>query len=152
MYKPAIPVVTCTIYHKDKFLVIRRHDKAKKYGGTWGFPGGKVEIGETVAGALIREIKEETDLDLTDKVLFVNSYYYGGDSLGLHFAGFVESDEVTPEPGVEFKWLGNLSELQALNRIPGIDFHLTKSQELMKRQSPFLSLDDIDYTPEKATN
>ena len=152
MYKPAIPVVTCTIYHKDKFLVIRRQDKAKKYGGIWGFPGGKVEIGETVAGELVREIKEETNLDLSDKVLFVNSYYYGGDSLGLHFAGFSTSDKVTPENGVEFKWLNSLTELQQLDRIPGIDFHLTKSQELMKQKNPFLSLDDIDYTPEKATN
>jgi mutator protein MutT len=151
MYKPAIPVVTCSIYHKDKFLVIRRHDKAKKFGGTWGFPGGKVEIGETVAGALIREIKEETGLKLDDKLLFVDTYYYG-DSVGLHFTAFSDSDKVTPEAGVEFKWLSNLAELQKLPHIPGIDFHIVKTQELLSQKSPYLSLDSLNYIPEKYIN
>jgi 8-oxo-dGTP pyrophosphatase MutT (NUDIX family) len=53
-----IPVVTCTIYKGKQFLVIRRRDGAKKFGGHWGFPGGKVEIGETIAGAIRREVKE----------------------------------------------------------------------------------------------
>jgi len=123
MANSPIPVVTCTIYYKNKFLVIRRHDNAKKFGGTWGFPGGKVEPDETIVGALIREVKEETNLVLTDELLFVDSYFYAG-SLGLHFAAFATSDNVTCEPGVEYKWLGSLGQLQALPRIPGIDFHI----------------------------
>lgn len=146
-----IPVVTCTIYYKNEFLVIRRHDKAKKFGGTWGFPGGKVEQGETIAGALVREVTEETCLELEDKFLFLDSYYYG-DSLGLHFATFATSKKVTCEPGVEFKWLQSLKELQELPRIPGIDFHIVQAEALMAQKVPFLSLQAVDYLPEKYIN
>ncbi len=146
-----IPVVTCTIYRDDKFLVIRRHDKAKKFGGTWAFPGGKVEANETIAGALTREVKEETGLDLEDRALFIDSYYYG-DSLGLHFAVFAKPGEVTPENGVEYQWLSGLDELQKLPRIPGIDFHIVKATELLGQSSAMLSLAAIDYTPDKYIN
>jgi len=145
------PVVTCTIYCGGKFLVIRRHDGAKKFGGTWGFPGGKVEQDETIAGALVREVKEETNLDLEDKLLFLDSYYYG-DSLGLHFAVFSTSDKVTTEPGVEFRWLSSLEQLQKLPRIPGIDFHIVTAASLMKSKTPFLSLETLNYLPEKYIN
>lgn len=146
-----IPVVTCTIYHGDTFLVIRRHDAAKKFGGTWGFPGGKVETGETAIGALRREVLEETGLELDGRLLFVDSYYYG-DSLGLHFTAFADSDTVTPEPGVEYRWLSNLAELQALPRIPGIDFHITQTAALLAQSGAVLALDAADYTPDKYVN
>lgn len=145
------PVVTCTIYRNNKFLVIRRHDKAKKFGGLWAFPGGKVEIGETVAAALIREVKEETNLDLKDRVLLLDSYFYG-DSVGLHFAVFAQSGTVKCENEVEYKWLENLKKLQQLPRIPGIDFHIVQANKLMTKGSPFLSLTALDYAPGKYIN
>ena len=41
---------------------------ARGYGdfkGQWEFPGGKIEVGESSEAALIREIKEELDADIT---------------------------------------------------------------------------------------
>jgi ADP-ribose pyrophosphatase YjhB (NUDIX family) len=35
-----------------------------KWRGTWGVPGGKVDWGETMEQAVIREFKEEVNLDL----------------------------------------------------------------------------------------
>lgn len=37
--------------------------------GLWGIPSGHVEIGETVSEAAIREVKEETNLDIRIKKL-----------------------------------------------------------------------------------
>jgi ADP-ribose pyrophosphatase YjhB (NUDIX family) len=37
--------------------------------GLWGIPSGHIEIGETVSEAVIREVKEETNLDIRIKKL-----------------------------------------------------------------------------------
>ena len=46
-----------------EILVVKRHPKSRTDPEMWELPGGKVEKGEFFADALIREIKEETDLD-----------------------------------------------------------------------------------------
>lgn len=151
MNNPPIPVVTCTIYCKDKFLVIRRHDRAKKFGGLWGFPGGKVEEGETLIRALRREIKEETNLDIADNIYLADTYFYGG-SVGVHFIAFTKIQDVICEDGIEFKWLRTLDELKALPRIPGIDFHIVQAERFISKKITPLSFDQLDYTPEKYLN
>ena len=45
---------------EGKVLVVR----TGKWRGTWGVPGGKVEWGETLEAALLREFREEVGLDL----------------------------------------------------------------------------------------
>ena len=47
-----------------KILVLRRHPKSKTNPHKWELPGGKIEKGEFFDEAYIREIKEETSLDV----------------------------------------------------------------------------------------
>ena len=56
--------VTCGIVNKDnKVLMVKR---AKKEGDLlWVFPGGKIEDGETSEQACIREVFEETGLNVS---------------------------------------------------------------------------------------
>ena len=59
-----IEVVAAIIKKDDKIFITKR-----SYGefiDMWEFPGGKVEVGETQEEALIREIKEELELDITN--------------------------------------------------------------------------------------
>ena len=49
----------CLFDKNGKVLLQRRGDSNK-----WGFPGGAIELGETPEMAAIREVKEETGLDV----------------------------------------------------------------------------------------
>lgn len=61
-------VVGCFLEYDGKILLLHRQDHTSQ-GNTWGIPGGKLENGETHIQAAIRETKEETGLDITDKEL-----------------------------------------------------------------------------------
>ena len=41
-------------------LLVRRSPANARFAGTWELPGGKVESGENLASALVREVREET--------------------------------------------------------------------------------------------
>lgn len=45
-------------------LLIQRSLESRAYAGWWALPGGKVEAGELLKDAIIREVKEETGLDI----------------------------------------------------------------------------------------
>ena len=51
------------IIRDGKFLAARRAP-SEKHAGWWEFPGGKFEEGEGAAECLVREIKEELELDV----------------------------------------------------------------------------------------
>lgn len=54
----------------DEILLLKRHHKSRNDPEKWEFPGGKVDKGEYFEAALIREFKEETNLDINVKELY----------------------------------------------------------------------------------
>ncbi len=64
-----INVVGGLIWNGDNLLIARRHFD-DSLGGFWEFPGGKCEPDETLASALVREIKEELDISIRIKDLY----------------------------------------------------------------------------------
>ncbi|MCG7575169.1 NUDIX hydrolase [Phaeobacter sp. CNT1-3] len=55
--RPALAALAVTVHDGQVLLVRRRNDPDR---GIWGYPGGHVEGGETVAAAAVRELHEET--------------------------------------------------------------------------------------------
>lgn len=49
---------------KGETLLMKRGENSKNQVGVWTKPGGAVEFGETAEEAIIREVKEELDIDI----------------------------------------------------------------------------------------
>ena len=62
MNLPEISVVAAIIYNSENKILITKRPAGFHLAGLWEFPGGEVANGETFENALIREIKEETNL------------------------------------------------------------------------------------------
>jgi ADP-ribose pyrophosphatase YjhB (NUDIX family) len=77
-------VLTFLLEHEGLILLVKRSAEEANFPGLWAFPGGKVEIGETVVDTLKREVKEETNLELTGEFVFLDAYCFSR-STGLAF-------------------------------------------------------------------
>ena len=62
--------VGAVVFSENKILLVKRSNHPAK--GMWAVPGGKIQAGETMQQALVREIKEETGLDIrVGEIVFV---------------------------------------------------------------------------------
>ena len=66
---------TAGIIEKNGKILITQRTREDKLSLKWEFPGGKIEKGETPEECLVREIKEELNLDIQITGYFMNSNY-----------------------------------------------------------------------------
>ncbi|MBI1745078.1 MAG: NUDIX hydrolase [Acidobacteria bacterium] len=91
----AIPVL------ENKVLLLRRNIEPSV--GRWTFPGGFVDIGETVAEAAIRETKEEVNVDIEiTSLLNVYSYAQAPVVIVVYMAKVIGGE---PRTGIEAQGL-----------------------------------------------
>ena len=62
-------VVSLALINDADEILLSKRPKNKHLAGFWEFPGGKVETGEVPKIALIREIKEELDININNKCI-----------------------------------------------------------------------------------
>jgi 8-oxo-dGTP diphosphatase len=62
-------VAAVALVDADGRVLIARRPEGKPMAGLWEFPGGKVETGERPEVALLRELKEELGIDVTEACL-----------------------------------------------------------------------------------
>ena len=63
----------CLIFNEKKQVLLQKRSDDN----LWGNPGGTMELGETIYDTAIREIKEETNLDIEKKDLKIFNIYSG---------------------------------------------------------------------------
>ncbi|MGI9356039.1 MAG: (deoxy)nucleoside triphosphate pyrophosphohydrolase [Rhizobiaceae bacterium] len=56
-------VVACALIDADDRILLAQRPQGKAMAGLWEFPGGKVDPGETPEAALIRELREELNVE-----------------------------------------------------------------------------------------
>lgn len=112
-----IEVVAAIIISNSKILSTQRGYGEFKDG--WEFPGGKIESGETREGALIREIKEELDVNISiRKFLTTIDYDYTNFHLTMHcFICDIVSGKMELFEHTAAKWLSK-EELDSVDWLP----------------------------------
>lgn len=117
----AIRVVAAVILRqnngKDEIFATQR--AYGEFEGGWEFPGGKIESGETPQEALVREIKEELDADISvgDWIATVE-YDYPNFHLSMDcFWCKLQSDHVELNEHEDAKWLSK-EELDSVEWLP----------------------------------
>lgn len=112
-----IQVVAAIIYHNDKILCVQRgYSKYDYINQKFEFPGGKVEKGETDGEALIREIKEELEMEISEMNFLIKvEHEYPDFQITMNcFECKTKTKDLTLNEHIDYKWLDK-SELESLD-------------------------------------
>lgn len=106
MLEPMIEVVCAVIMDPQKGILACRRPSGRHLAGRWEFPGGKVEAKESPVLALIREIREELEVEISvlgelDPV----EWQYSEFSIRLRpYRCRIESGELQAHDHEELRW------------------------------------------------
>ena len=124
MNTPARPelCVGAVVVQDDALLLVRRGRGPA--GGQWAVPGGRVEAGETMAEAVVREVAEETGLPVVCEQLigWVERLDADHHFVIFDFAATPLGPEDEPRAGddaAEAAWVP-LSDVAELDLVPGL--------------------------------
>jgi len=120
-------IASAVILSQDNKVLFGKQDSSKDgvYMDCWHIPGGGVEAGETTKDALIREVMEETGLDITNAIItLIDDTQTGSDTktlkntkeqviCNMHFNDYLvtlskKSENITLTPTddlIELKWI-----------------------------------------------
>jgi len=112
-----IPASIAVLLHQGRVLLVRRANPPDA--GRWGFPGGKIEGGETIEAAAVRELAEETGVCAEARGIITAVDVFDHDASGRlqqHFVliavlcQWLLGEPVAADDALEARWFG-LEEL-----------------------------------------
>jgi 8-oxo-dGTP diphosphatase len=112
-----IEVVAAVIQHQNKILAVQRGPAKYAYiSEKWEFPGGKMEAGETEQQTIIREIREELDMQIAVKAkLLTVEHTYPDFHLTMHtYLCETEQSEPILTEHLAFRWL-SIDQLEEID-------------------------------------
>ena len=126
-----VKVVAAIIIHENKIFATQRGYGEFKDG--WEFPGGKIEPGETPQEALVREIKEELDIEIEVKdFLETVEYDYPEFHLSMDcFFCVIRSGELVLKEHEAAKWL-TVETLDSVDWLPADEGLVERIREYLK--------------------
>lgn len=138
----AVAVTAFVLDESERILMIRRTDS-----GLYAIPGGQQEIGETIGQTVVREVKEETGIDVRpDRVTGIYTdpehviAYTDGEvrqEFSICFAATATGGELrTSNESSEVLWVDR-AELDSLNVHPSIRLRIQHGFE--QRAEPYFS-------------
>jgi mutator protein MutT len=123
-FHPTMDVAACFIRVDDQVLFLKRLP-TKPQGNTWGIPGGKFDKGETAEQTAIREIREETGIQIPkESMSYFGQFYVRYPDMDYNFHIFeYEIDKLpevkyNPKEHAGYRWV-TLEEASQMPLIPG---------------------------------
>lgn len=115
--------VGAVVVDDDRLLLVRRgHGPAA---GEWSVPGGRVEAGETLAEAVVREVGEETGIEVVCEQMLgwveriSDDHHFVILDFRAQLLGTGEGDPVAGDDADEAAWVP-LHEVAELNLVEGL--------------------------------
>lgn len=106
---PTVFVSCVAMVDVDGRILLAKRPEGKAMAGLWEFPGGKCEAGETPESALVRELKEELGVDITESCLapltFASHYYADFHLFMPLYVCRIWKGEPVAREGQELKWV-----------------------------------------------
>lgn len=115
-----IPVVTALLIKDGKVLMCQRRPD-KLYPLHWEFPGGKVEVGESLLQALQRELSEELMITVSDAESWYEDTMTYSNGLTYHVTFFLVREFQGELVNTEFNEIGwfTTAELDFIQQLSG---------------------------------
>ena len=104
--RPLTQVAVGVLFDAQGRFLMTTRPSGKAYAGHWEFPGGKIEPGETVVQALVRELQEEIGVTVANPELWKTEHIdYPHALVALHFCKVYQwSGELQMKEGQQYAW------------------------------------------------
>ncbi|SDZ79290.1 mutator mutT protein [Desulfuromusa kysingii] len=142
-------VVACIMDDKDRILLTRRN--IPPFFGQWVMPGGKIDHGESIESALLREVEEEVGLKVKiDKLVDIYEHLAIGNKKDHYIILYYRAIALSSELKLNYSELSEAvwfsdHQLPDLNVPPGC-------RQVLARLFPKLTWADLEHPGEDADN